>query len=151
MLCSLVIVARVMPWRAHFAKILEVVMHTCFLILVLCASYYIDDEAGDELAIMGTIAILAMPVCILALVVHGVVKALLSQGKPYQFFLCHHKVGAGSFCRLLKMRLLKTSGVRRKVFVDTDDLQNLATLFDLVDQDTECLVMVHSAHLLTRP
>eukprot|EP00971_Amphidinium_carterae_P255034 5062959-Amphidinium_carterae.1 len=74
-----------------------------------------------------------------------------SRGKPYQFFLCHHKVGAGAFCRLLKMRLLKTRGVHRKVFVDTDDLQNLGTLFDMVDQDTENLVCIHSSHLLTRP
>eukprot|EP00971_Amphidinium_carterae_P336587 6473028-Amphidinium_carterae.1 len=49
------------------------------------------------------------------------------------------------------MRLLKTRGVYRKVFVDTDDLQNLGTLFDMVGQDTESLVCIHSSHLLTRP
>ena len=35
--------------------------------------------------------------------------------RPFQFFLCHHKNGAGCFCRLLKIYLLKTVGVMRKV------------------------------------
>eukprot|EP00971_Amphidinium_carterae_P058567 1158203-Amphidinium_carterae.1 len=37
MLASLVVVTRVMPWRAHFANYLEVTMHYVFLCLVLCA------------------------------------------------------------------------------------------------------------------
>jgi len=151
MLMSLVVVSNVMPWRASFANILEVIMHYSFLSLVVCACFYVDDSPASELALFGTFFILMMPIGILVLVAIGVFRMLRSRGKPYQFFLCHHKVGAGSFSRLLKMRLLKTRGVTRKVFVDTDDLQNLGTLFDRVDQDTECLVAIHSSHLLTRP
>jgi len=151
MLLSLVIVARVMPWRATFANHLEIIIHVCFLSLVLCACFFVKEEPASQLAVFGTIVIFMMPLGILVLVGLGVYKMYQSRGKPYQFFLCHHKVGAGAFCRLLKMRLLKTRGVTRKVFVDTDDLQNLGTLFDMVDQDTECLVAIHSAHLLTRP
>merc|ERR1712061_818109 len=72
-------------------------------------------------------------------------------GKPYQFFLCHHKAGAGNFVRLLKMSLQEHPSVSRGVFVDSDDLEDLTALFGYVQQDVDVLVMVGSKEILKRP
>lgn len=45
-----------------------------------------------------------------------------AQRKTYHFFLCHHKRGAGSVARLLKILLLRRSQAFTS-FVDCDDLQ----------------------------
>ena len=47
---------------------------------------------------------------------------LSAQRKTYHFFLCHHKRGAGSVARLLKILLLRRSQAFTS-FVDCDDLQ----------------------------
>merc|ERR1712203_447316 len=72
--------------------------------------------------------------------------------KPYRFFVCHHKAGAGCFARLMKMQLQDTKGVRGcRVFVDCDDLSNLDKLFDYVGSQTQTLIALCSKELLTRP
>ena len=70
--------------------------------------------------------------------------------KEFQYFICHHKQGAGAK-RLLKIRLKSTAGVKRKVFIDSDDLKDLTKLQDCVANDTESLVLLHSAGVLYRP
>jgi len=71
--------------------------------------------------------------------------------KPYQFFICHHKARAGCFARLLKMHLLKASKVTRQVFLDCDNLDNLDTLFEVVGNHVETLIIVASKDVFLRP
>jgi len=151
LIISLQIVIRIMPWRAHFANYLESVTHTALIIVVMVSAFFVDDRPTKTLSAIGFSVIFTMPLGILLMVLIGIVKLFRSSLKPYQFFLCHHKAGAGSFARLLKMRLLQLRSVSRKVFIDTDDLKNLDTLFDMVANDTEILVAIHSQQLLMRP
>merc|ERR1719160_2202520 len=71
--------------------------------------------------------------------------------KQFQFFLCHHKAGAGAFARLMKVYLLKIKKVARKVFMDSDDLQDLDLLFGYVCSHTENFVIIISPELFKRP
>ena len=65
---------------------------------------------------------------------------LWRHGKTFQFFLCHHKDGAGAFTRILKMRLQGDPRVTRQVFLDSDNLRDLKVLFGggQRDEDTSC-------------
>merc|ERR1712232_534979 len=68
--------------------------------------------------------------------------------KRFQFFLCHHKLGAGAYTRLLKLHLQDTT--RREIFVDSDDLDDLDRLFDYVREDTETLAVLASREIFSR-
>jgi hypothetical protein len=51
----------------------------------------------------------------------------------------------------MKIQLARTSGVKRQIFVDSDDLTDLDKLFDYVASETETLVCIRSSELLCRP
>ena len=76
---------------------------------------------------------------------------MLRLRKPFHFFLCHHKVGGGAFCRLLKVRLLTHGQVARGVFLDSDNLEDLSLLFGIVGEKTETLVVLCTREILHRP
>lgn len=69
----------------------------------------------------------------------------------YDTFLCHHKAGAGVLCRWLKSKLLQQSKGQVKVFLDSDELEGLADIGDIVKSQSEALVIVASKQILTRP
>ena len=63
-------------------------------------------------------------------------------------FLCHHKGGAGSLCRLLKILIARHSPTR--VFLDCDQLEKLDLLFDIVRTCTKSVVVVLTPEVLKR-
>ena len=71
--------------------------------------------------------------------------------KPFHFFLCHHKVGGGAFCRLLLVRLVKHGHLARVVFLESDNLQDLSLLFGIVGEKTETLVVLCTREIFLRP
>ena len=66
------------------------------------------------------------------------------------YFICHHKLGAGNFARLLKMVLSKTRGAKPNPFIDCDDLKDLDKLFDYVGSHVDTFIIVCSKELLLR-
>mmetsp|Transcript_161548 Transcript_161548/g.513407 ORF Transcript_161548/g.513407 Transcript_161548/m.513407 type:complete len:439 (-) Transcript_161548:36-1352(-) len=72
-------------------------------------------------------------------------------GKRYRMFLCHHKAAAGAFARLLKYALIESPQVTGDIFLDSDDLFNLDTLFDCVASETETLVVLGTRQIFQRP
>merc|ERR1712159_475797 len=78
-------------------------------------------------------------------------KRFRKQLKQFQFFLCHHKAGAGAFSRTLKLFLSKQKNVTRKIFMDSDDLQDLDQLFGYVCTHTENFVIIVSPEIFKRP
>jgi len=75
----------------------------------------------------------------------------LFPGKMYDFFLCHHKHGAAVLCRWLKQDMLIQTNGKVKVFLDSDELEGLADIADIVKNQTGTLVLVATKMLLTRP
>ena len=61
----------------------------------------------------------------------------LFPSKMYDMFLCHHKAGAGVLCRWLKSKLLQQSKGQVKVFLDSDELEGLADIGDIVKSQSE--------------
>ena len=116
------------PWIVRRANQLDVAMHTGLLFVLLLAALQtnVDDEVVGRL-------LLAVFSCITCAFLIAMGWSLhlcaLRLRKPFQFFLCHHKVGGGAFCRLLKVRLLSHGQVSSDVFLDSDNLQDLSLLF----------------------
>eukprot|EP00971_Amphidinium_carterae_P267114 5298630-Amphidinium_carterae.1 len=151
LLFSLVVVLRVLPWRVQAANNLDALGHTCALLLIMVAGLFVSEHNSHDIAVVGVIFVAIIPAAVLVGLVYGVMWFMKSRRRPFQFFLCHHKLGAGCFCRLLKMRLLLRRAVTRKVFIDSDDLKNLDGLFDIVAHETETLAVICSQSVLTRP
>jgi len=100
---------------------------------------------GWSTFVVAMILVVSLLVCGLLVAMHR-----FRRGKAFQYFLCHHKLGAGNFARLLKFHLLAHKYTQRKVFVDSDDLQDLSKLFSFVRNDTEHLILLGSQDVLRR-
>ena len=120
--------------------------------MVLLAAFFAEDKYLTEVAnLCFIVAILMLCVLPIGLVIAGLKASQKSNKKEFQYFICHHKQGAGAKARLLKIRVKSTAGVKRKVFIDSDDLKDLTKLQDCVANDTESVVLLHSAGVLYRP
>mmetsp|Transcript_63440 Transcript_63440/g.182078 ORF Transcript_63440/g.182078 Transcript_63440/m.182078 type:complete len:155 (-) Transcript_63440:918-1382(-) len=58
----------------------------------------------------------------------------------YGAFLCHHKAGAGVWARYFKLRL--ACYTKANIFIDSDNLMELDTLFECVRASTRHLVVL---------
>mmetsp|Transcript_38386 Transcript_38386/g.86322 ORF Transcript_38386/g.86322 Transcript_38386/m.86322 type:complete len:486 (+) Transcript_38386:2-1459(+) len=67
----------------------------------------------------------------------------------YEAFICHHKADGSAQARLLKMFLVAKTG--RKVFIDSDDLVELDSLFNIVKSKVKLLLVYLTRDTLTRP
>merc|ERR1719253_2291665 len=66
----------------------------------------------------------------------------------YNIFLSHHKAAAATFVRFCKMLLVKNAGMI--AYIDSDDLVDLADLYDVVGFRTHNLVVFLTGQTLTR-
>ena len=69
-------------------------------------------------------------------------------GKRFSCFLSHHKASCAMEARFLKTELQGL--IQKECFLDSDDLRDLRQLLDSV-RDSDVLVIVQSAEILTRP
>ena len=139
------------PWAVHQANHLDVAMHAGLLFILLLAA--LQTNRVDEM-IVGQLllAVFSGMMCaFLGASAWSLRLCAVRLRKPFQFFLCHHKVGGGAFCRLLKVRLLSREQVARDVFLDSDNLQDLSLLFGVVAEKTETLVVLCTREILRRP
>ena len=91
--------------------------------MVSLTAFFAEDKYLTEVAnLCFIVAILMLCVLPIGLGVAGLKAAQKSNKKEFQYFICHHKQGAGAMARLLKIRLKGTAGVKRKVFIDSGDL-----------------------------
>ena len=150
MYCTLVGVA-MSPWAVQQANHLDLAMHTGLLFILFLASlqaHRVDEIAVGHMLVVVFSAVMCAFLGILAWRLRLYAHLLR---KPFHFFGCHHKVGGGAFCRLLKMRLMSHGQVTRGVFLDSDNLEDLSLLFGIVGEKTETLVVLCTREILHRP
>ena len=139
------------PWRTDSANLVDVVLTAFLLLILLGAAPLLMMDREQSTTVLGWL--LCIPVVgILVVAVLGLarvaVKELRNRHDLYGIFLCHHKGGAGSLCRLLKILIAKHTASR--VFLDCDNLENLDFLFDIVRTATRSVVVVLTPELLKR-
>ncbi|CAK9066123.1 Metabotropic glutamate receptor 1 (mGluR1) [Durusdinium trenchii] len=150
LLASLVIQVRKYPWRTSEANYVELILTLFLLVILLGAAPLLEVDFDAPSSLLGWL--LCVPVIGLfvpaLLALWRAVWSRLKRQQKFGIFLCHHKGGAGSLCRLLKMKLARHSSTR--VFLDCDQLENLDFLFDVVQTSTRTLVVVLTPELLRR-
>ena len=128
----------------------DLVLSTALLILLLLASPLLRLNQTDTSFLVAVL--LACVLCILplaALFTAGLaVTVRLRPQSKYDAFLCHHKAGAGALCRFIKLIVHKYG--RMNIFLDSDELDDLARIFEIVSSDTRCVVAVLTPELLQR-
>eukprot|EP00931_Biecheleriopsis_adriatica_P013512 TRINITY_DN11493_c0_g1_i1.p1 TRINITY_DN11493_c0_g1~~TRINITY_DN11493_c0_g1_i1.p1 ORF type:complete len:1561 (-),score=304.57 TRINITY_DN11493_c0_g1_i1:276-4292(-) len=154
MIAQLVFTLHWKPYRNYECTFLEGAS-TVGLLCMLGLCPFFSAPSSDITMIASWLCFTLVIIVVVALAI-GVMVATRrriqqKKRKPFQFFLCHHKAGAGSFCRLLKMQLQTTPGIRGNVFIDSDDLRNLDMLFDYVGSQSETIVVLASKELFFRP
>mmetsp|Transcript_60346 Transcript_60346/g.176392 ORF Transcript_60346/g.176392 Transcript_60346/m.176392 type:complete len:1544 (-) Transcript_60346:181-4812(-) len=140
------------PWRAGITNVADGVLTSMLVLILVCGILATDFTANDtSIAIVGVLVFCfwsGVGVVALGLFAYS---RFMARGKPYRFFICHHKAGAGTFARLVKHNLARHPKVKKKVFIDSDDLKDLDTLFETVGNETDTLVILCSREILTRP
>jgi len=137
------------PWRSDATNMIDGVLSAILVLVLMCASLANNVQADLRLIQPLSYVILAIfaLLCLGALFVAA--YHYFRRTPFYHHFICHHKAGAAAQARLLKMRLQALNN--SSVFVDSDDLQNLDSLFDIVKSNVEELVVYLTRDTLTRP
>ena len=129
---SLFVCCGVFPWRNYRANIVDITTNAGFLLILFLAALLVEGANKSSIADMLT-AIFFLLCSLFALVIlSSAHNTMLRRGNTFQFFLCHHKQGGGCFTRLLKLRLKRDPRVKREIFLDADNLQDLNLLFRCV-------------------
>mmetsp|Transcript_92918 Transcript_92918/g.194207 ORF Transcript_92918/g.194207 Transcript_92918/m.194207 type:complete len:643 (+) Transcript_92918:374-2302(+) len=141
------------PWKLLSHSVLEVGVNCVFSTFIVIAMRFVEMPAQNvgiqlslTLLLMSCLAFLAFSLKSLAAVL---TDRYATRQKKYRLFLCHHKAAAGAIARLLKMVI--TECHLGRVFLDSDDLLDLRSLFDTVSEDVETLVVLCTQELLLRP
>ncbi|CAE7368350.1 Tg, partial [Symbiodinium sp. CCMP2592] len=140
------------PWRTQMANRVDMLLTDLLLVTLLSAGPLLLLDEASSTAVLGWL--LCVPILSILLVVllgflRLAVKAIRQKReKLYDIFLCHHKAGGGSLSRLMKLVILQHSSAR--VFLDSDQLQNLDLLFDIIRTSTKNVVVVLTGELLSR-
>lgn len=147
---SLVMTAFSKPWRAMPCNFLDMALITGMLVILDMGSLFVGEVDGGVTMVICLIFSALMLLSIIAAVGYGITKHfMLKYRKPFRYFLCHQKIQAGSYARLLKMECGKRGG-KYYCFVDCDDLNDLTRLFSYVGQDSETFVILGSPDIMTR-
>ncbi|CAE8711814.1 unnamed protein product [Polarella glacialis] len=148
---SILITSFMLPWRILECNYMEASLLAAMAVLISMGSLFMEDVDVDSVMQVCFALFIAMILLIFGVCVWGFTKYLRAKHrKPFQYFLCHQKSGAGAFARLLKCELIRMNAVKGKVFVDCDDLQDLTKLFGYVGFDTEHLIILGTKDILTR-
>lgn len=140
-----------LPWRAVLANVIDAAMSIVVSIMLICGS--LSTVPADAASSIGTAAM----VCFELFFVFALVGVGLSLYKRFfarpwfDWFLCHHKGGASGQVRYLQLQLLQQAQVSVSVFIDSDFLQNLDLLFEIVRLQVKYLVGYLTAETLQRP
>eukprot|EP00435_Cladocopium_sp_Y103_P053180 s214_g17.t1 len=141
---------RFWPWRTDLANYIDLVITSILQTLLLGVAPMVKNDEAKSIKAMGwilAISVLSPLVVGLAAIGYSWLRHLRPE-KSFGIFLCHHKGGAGSLCRLLKLVVAKHS--KTEVFLDSDQLEDLDLIFDTIRVKTKSVVVVLTSDLLKR-
>ncbi|CAE7316290.1 GRM1 [Symbiodinium sp. CCMP2456] len=150
LLASTAIQAHLCPWRTARANLVDFLLTSFLLVTLLGAAPLLQTSDKDALVVLSWL--LCIPVLgILVVALSALARTAMMHFQKrllFGIFLCHHKGGAGSLCRLMKILIARHTSTR--VFLDCDQLENLDFLFDIIRTSTKSVVVVLTPELLRR-
>jgi len=149
---SSVLVSLLFPWRVRFANVLDITMTVAITMLLSTSAFFVEGESLESIAWIGSVILVGLLATAFPVLGFSAYKHFTRAAhKPFSHFICHHKAGAGSFARLLKMCLCQGGRVDKRVFIDSDDLTDLELIFDYVGSQSDRLVILCSKDIFSRP
>lgn len=141
---------RLWPWRTTLANYTDLAITFILQVVLLGIAPLLEVEEGVSTEILGWILTFSVLSPFVAGIAASTFCVLCHFHPPldYGIFLCHHKGGAGSLCRLIK--LLISNHSKTRVFLDSDELEDLDLIFDTIRLKTRSVVVVLTPELLTR-
>eukprot|EP00403_Amphidinium_massartii_P033208 CAMPEP_0178447836 /NCGR_PEP_ID=MMETSP0689_2-20121128/41642_1 /TAXON_ID=160604 /ORGANISM="Amphidinium massartii, Strain CS-259" /LENGTH=1568 /DNA_ID=CAMNT_0020072939 /DNA_START=10 /DNA_END=4713 /DNA_ORIENTATION=- len=145
----LVVQMSLQPWRTFTVNLFDANLSAMLVLVLVCGTASSNITAKEESIMwLGTIIFAVVIVAILA----TFFKVAIDRFRPanlFDGFICHHKAGAAAQVRYLKICLVAKG--KHRIFIDTDDLQNLDGLFDTVRTRIRRLIVYLSKGTLARP
>jgi hypothetical protein len=139
------------PWRGFMPNLLDSIT-TCCLIMALVGAALLNKADHDQV-ILDMQVFFTVLIVIVTLSTAGFVGFMTWRRffppKLFAAFLCHHKLGCAVGARLMKLELEQR--LKRPVFLDSDALDNLEDLLDIVRTSISNLVVLLTAETLSRP
>ncbi|CAE7320100.1 Grm8 [Symbiodinium necroappetens] len=138
------------PWRTPMANYADLVMTAFLQVVLLGAAPLLEIDKEQSTEMLGWLLLVAV-LCPLLAGLGAVGFAIFRHFTPqamFGIFLCHHKGGAGSLCRLIKLLVARHSSAN--VFLDSDQLEDLDLIFDTIRKTTKSVVTVQTPELLKR-
>jgi len=141
--------AMLLPWRTALANASEIGMVLALVIFVQVAAFIIDaenDAGADDMA-----AVLMIPLveCFLAaflVLSYSAIRRFVPNA-TYGIFLCHHKEGAGSLARYMKMKIPTST----RVYLNADELESVEGALEAVRSKTQNFVVLLTKMVLSQP
>lgn len=140
------------PWRGKPPNYIEALLIGFMIVSLMVAGILIEvdnDEVTTDLQAILVIVLVGMAVPLFGFVGQLVYKSLRASSQTYGIFLSHHKLGMAAGARLVKMELARRTG--KRIFLDSDELDDLDCVLDTVRNGTECLVVLLTTDTLWRP
>jgi len=137
------------PWKISYVNCVDCATTLLLIVLAFAASALVGlgQGGGGQLQVILILCVSVMIAAVLYPAVLAAGKHFL-RSKKYAMFLCHHKEGGGSLARWFKMLVHEQVDVR--VFLDSDCLEDLENVFDIVKTETKALVILMTCHTLSR-
>lgn len=136
-----------LPWRTALGNFADWISSFCIIVVLEAVGPMQQVPDRNIPGLASFTLILSLFFCICGFLCYTLYFRLRKPQK-YGLFLCHHKAGAGVLSRFIKVIVAKHSPVQ--VFIDSDQLQDLDHLFDIVRCSTKNLVVIFSPELLYR-
>mmetsp|Transcript_19670 Transcript_19670/g.42614 ORF Transcript_19670/g.42614 Transcript_19670/m.42614 type:complete len:738 (-) Transcript_19670:82-2295(-) len=139
------------PWRSHKTNMMDGAQSVILVLLLvgsgLTTQLDLDKRAVATLGVVG----FALMLFLVLLTMMNTVHRILQVHPFYPYFICHHKADASAQARYLKMLLDQRGLVGQGAFLDSDHLQDLDKLFDIVKTRVGILMTYLTRGTLTRP
>jgi hypothetical protein len=139
------------PWRGLLPNLLDTITTSCLIMALVGAALLHNveyDMVVTDMQVFFTVLIVIICFAIFVFISLMAWRRFFPP-KLYEAFLCHHKLGCAVGARLMKLELEQR--LKKPVFLDSDALNNLEDLLEVVRGSIGNLVVLLTAGTLSRP
>jgi len=136
------------PWRAGLCNLFDAIMAVLLMVVLFIGGLFLTGDSEKPAMVIVSSIVLGL---MLVAAVAGFATVLWRRwlASFFDYFICHHKADAAAQARFLKM-LLQQRRPNAQVFIDSDDLRDLAVLFDIIKSRVKQVVVYLTGDTLKR-
>lgn len=138
------------PWRYKMANYVDTACSVLVILILVSGALLVERDAARTKSVVSKFFTVISGLLFLLLlgVLGSMVKAMTIPRRRYGVFLSHHKEGAAALARWFKLMLHELTP--DPVFLDSDELDRLDLIFEIVAFDTKNVVVLCTKEILRR-